>query len=150
MNASDKIKKFMQKQEGFRANAYKPLPTDRPTIGYGNTYYADGSAVEMGDVIDEPSAAKLFNIKVDNLAKLLSTITNPNCTQNQFDAVLSLCYNIGLPAFKNSETGALFKEGKNISDRFILWNKSGGQTVIGLSARRIKEREIYEHNVYDT
>lgn len=150
MKASDKIKTFMRNREGYREHAYKPLPTDRPTIGYGNTYYADGSAVQMGDYIDEGDAIKLFDSKVDNLAALVSAITNPNCTQNQFDAVVSLCYNIGLPAFKNSESGAMYQNGQNISDRFVLWDKSGGVQVQGLLNRRLAEKEIYVNNNYNS
>ncbi len=148
MKATDKIKTFMQQQEGYREHAYKPLPNDRPTIGFGNTYYSDGTAVCMGDVLDEESAKELFNSKVDNLAILLSTITNPSCTQNQFDAVLSLCYNIGFPVFKNSTTGGKYHNGQDISDRFAMWDRSGGVEIPGLLKRRLREKEIYDHSNY--
>ena len=150
MKASDEIKTFMQQMEGYSEHAYRPLPTDRPTIGFGNTFYSDGSAVCMGDVLDEEGAKELFNSKVDNLAVTLSAITNPQCTQNQFDAVLSLCYNIGLPAFKNSTSGSMYQYGQDISDRFLLWVRSDGQVVQGLINRRQKERNIYVNSDYTT
>jgi len=148
MKPNQQIYDFIMHEEGFRNRAYKPLPTDRYTIGYGSTFYENGDPVCEGDIITIEEAKSLLKLKVDNLALKLSTITNPNCKQNQFDAVLSLCYNIGYTKFKESMTGELYYRGVNIANRFALWNKSGGKIIKGLSNRRLKERIIYETGVY--
>ena len=46
MKHSDQITDFIARCEGFRDTAYRPLPTDRWTIGYGSTFYEDGSPVQ--------------------------------------------------------------------------------------------------------
>ena len=148
MKPSDKIKQFIINEEGFRADAYQPLNTDRFTIGYGSTFYSNGDPVQYGDHIDEPTARNLINAKLDNLAVALSRFTNPKCTQQQFDAVLSLCYNVGLQAFSNSNTGSLYAGGVDISNRFELWDESAGRVIPGLLTRRQKEKAIYDSGTY--
>jgi lysozyme len=140
---SNEIRQFIMNKEGCKFEAYKPVPTDRPTIGYGSTFYSNGDPVCMGDTITKQDAINLFNEELDKFATKLSMITNPKCTQNQFDAVLSLCYNVGIGAFKTSTSGSLYQNGQDISNRFALWNKSGGVVLKGLTTRRLQERAIY-------
>lgn len=148
MKPSSDLIKFIREQEGFSPDAYRPFTWDRPTIGYGSTFYKNGDPVLMGDNISLAEAIELLTIKLDNLAQQLSHITNPNCKQQQFDAVLSLCYNVGITAFASSATGIMFGKGQDISDRFKLWNKSDGKVIPGLIIRRKREREIYANNNY--
>lgn len=148
MKPSEDIYKFIMNEEDFRDRAYKPLSTDRYTIGFGSTFYNNGDPVCIGDTITLDEATNLLKTKVNCCATGLSSITNPVCTQQQFDAVLSLCYNVGLDEFKNSTTGTLFYKGINIANRFALWNKSKGKVIKGLTVRRLKERTIYETGVY--
>ena len=148
MQPSQEIIDFIKRKEGFKANAYRPLPTDRPTIGYGSTYYYNGSVVQLGDTITEYVASQLLANKLDTFAEEISKFTNGKCTQQQFDAVLSLCYNVGVSAIQNSTTGIMFKNGEDISDRFVMWNKSGGQEIPGLTARRLEEKQIYITGTY--
>lgn len=149
MKASDQIKQFIADEEGFKDTAYKPLPTDRWTYGYGTTYKLDGSQVQEGDTITEEDAETILSQTIDSLATKLSYMTNPNCTQQQFDAFLSLCYNCGFSAITNSTTGQMFHNGEDIADRFLLWDKSNGQVVPGLLTRRQKERNIYINGSYN-
>ncbi len=148
MKPSNNIIKFIREEEGFSPDAYIPIPGDRPTIGYGSTFYKDGTPVRLGDIISLAEAVDLLTIKLNTLAQKLSQITSPKCTQNQFDAVLSLCYNVGLSAFANSTTGTLYSSGQNIADRLVMWNKSNGRVISGLTRRRLREKEIYVNNNY--
>ena len=145
MRPSDALVEFVARQEGFRAEAYKPLPTDRYTIGYGLTFYSNGQPVEKGDSITEIAAKSELEVVLIQVAKDLGEV---DCSQQQFDAVLSLCYNIGVPLFKRSATGKLFSAGANISNRFGLYVLSGGKQIEGLVNRRRKERAIYESGNY--
>jgi lysozyme len=145
---SEKIKNFIKSKEGLSLVAYRPIPTDKPTIGYGSTYYIDGTPVTMGDKIDLESANHIFEYHLDSFVRQLNDITPAGTTQNQFDAILSLCYNIGFRNFATSTSGKLYKEGQDIARRILLWNLSGGKPVKGLTNRRIQERAIYEYGLY--
>lgn len=151
MRASDEIKKVIGEMEGCKLDAYKPLPTDRYTIGYGTTFYEDGSPVLEGDNITQDHADELLSDRIDDIASQLSA--NPSIpdkvTQNEFDAVVSLAYNIGVSAFKNSTTGNMFYMDEDISKKFPEWNRSGGKPVPGLTVRRLREQTIYMTGDYE-
>ncbi len=149
MKASQQIKDFIGRMEGCKLEAYKPLSTDRWTIGYGTTYYTETDPVNQGDTIDQSYADSLLSNHIDILASSLSSKIIPdNITQNQFDAVISLIYNIGLSLFLSSPTGQDFYKGYNISAKFPLWDHSDGQTIQGLVIRRAKERQVYDNGNY--
>lgn len=149
MQVSDELVDFIKSQEGFSPVAYKPLPTDRFTLGYGSTFI-DGEPVQEGDTITEEMATRVLTNSLNAAAAQLSIGLPLVVTQQQFDAVISLAYNIGISAFKNSLTGQYFYQGKDISDRFSLYNKSGGTVIQGLVNRRQKETQIYTNGVYTT
>lgn len=75
--------------------------------------------------------------------------TCPNTTQNQFDAMVSLCYNIGPANFATSSVAKLHNAGNHsaAADAFLKWNKGrvrGKLTVLeGLNRRRHAERKLY-------
>lgn len=146
MTPSQQLVDFIKKQEGFSSEAYKPLPTDRWTMGYGFTYIND-IPVREGDSIDVETADILLEDNLKLLAQRIGIIPDA-VTQQQFDAVISLAYNIGLNSFKHSDTGTRFYDGEDISDKFPLWNMSGGHVVTGLINRRARERAIYTDGYY--
>jgi len=118
------------------------------TIGYGNTYYADGQKVTMQDVqITEIQATILLETVFEkDFAKYIPD----NVNQNQFNALSSLVYNIGTGAFFKSTLRKKVKVNPNdasIEQEFWKWNKGrkNGQLVElrGLTIRRKKESELY-------
>lgn len=147
MKASENIITFIAEQEGFRSKAYRPLPTDRWTVGYGFTYL-NGIPVKEGDVLSEDQAKTILANLIQRVAASLTPNLPPQVTQNQFDAVVSFVYNIGLTTFKANNIGKMFYNGLNISDKFPLYNRSGGQIIQGLVSRRAKEQEIYDDGIY--
>lgn len=148
MQPSNKLIDFVANIEGFRPNSYKPLPTDRWTVGYGFTLIK-GIPVKEGDSITQSEAKIELQRLLVQVAKVISLIKLPTTvTQQQFDAVCSLCYNIGTGAFMKSDTGKLFYAGKNISDKFALYDRSGGIVIGGLYKRRIAEKKIYDSGEY--
>lgn len=148
MQASQRIKDFIGRQEGCRLTSYKPLSTDRWTIGYGFTYYDENTSVGPGETISQDSADAMLSEKVDSVAERLGEVPE-TVTQQQFDAVVSLVYNIGVTEFKESGTGQSFYTGLNISERFLAWNESGGRILMGLVVRRTKEKAIYDTGDYN-
>lgn len=67
-------------------------------------------------------------------------------TQNQFDAIVSLIYNIGVGNFRKSNLLKNLKAGnKVIADNFLSWNKAGGKVIQGLINRRQKEWQLFSY-----
>ena len=94
------------------------------TIAYGNTFYANGTPVKAGDKITKADADKLFKdilSQFEDKVKKLIDITKLN--QNQYDALISLVYNIGTGAFGTSTLRKLINDGKHIEAtiEFLRW-----------------------------
>ncbi|HEY0462090.1 MAG TPA: peptidoglycan-binding protein [Pyrinomonadaceae bacterium] len=147
-NCLDLIKKW----EGFRMDAYLD-PVKIPTIGYGTIRYPDGRKVKLGDQTSEPEAESFLKFEVDQMVKTLEkTLAGINLNQNQFDAIVCLCYNIGVGGFQGSTILRKLKEGdfQAAAAAFGLWNKgtlNGVKTALpGLTNRRREERELFEKN----
>lgn len=126
------------------------------TIGYGNTYYMNGRKVKPTDkplTLEEATKLKLDIINRDFAAKvnliLANEIKKNRISQNQFDALVSLAYNIGTNALQGSSVIRHIKANQMnaAADSFLLWNKGkvkGVRKVIkGLTNRREAERKLF-------
>lgn len=92
------IKEF----EGFSANAYL-CPAKIPTIGYGNTFWQDGRKVRLGEQISKTDALELLEFVANkDFADKIFPLIKVKVSQNQFDAMVSLAYNIGVGNFSKS------------------------------------------------
>ena len=131
--------------EGVVLNPYKDS-VGIPTIGIGSTYYEDGTKVTMKDkAITKERAIQLAKNVVKSFeARVNKSIIVP-MTQNQFDAMVLLCYNIGESGFARSSVVRHFNNGnlQKAADSFLLWNKAGGKVSKGLTNRRQKERNLF-------
>jgi len=140
MKISEKGKNFIKNKESLRLTAYKPLASDKWTIGYGHTV-----GVYQGQTITKEQATAYFESDIliyEKPVQDLSMLLN----QNQFDALVSLCYNIGVSAFKNSALYAKIKANPNdstIAAEFQKWVYSGGAMITGLVNRRTEESNMY-------
>ena len=139
----DLIKSF----EKFIARPYLDA-VGIPTIGWGFTYYPDGKRVTMKDspITIEQADLIFTQIFEKDFAKYLPT----NVNQNQFDALGSLIYNIGVGNFLKSSLLKKVQVNPNdltIKESFLAWNKAtkNGKLIIlnGLTIRRNKEAELY-------
>jgi lysozyme len=83
---------------------------------------------------------------VDNFSVAVEVDIKIEVTQNQFDAMVSLAYNIGLGAFKNSTLLRQLNRGNFVgaSQEFLRWNKSNGKPLLGLTRRREREKLLFE------
>ena len=130
--------------EGCELKAYL-CPAKVWTIGFGTTVYPSGVKVKKGDTctLDQAKQFKAHDLK--RFEKTVNDLVKVSLTQNQFDALVSLTYNIGTGAFEKS---TLLKK-LNVSDyqgaadQFTVWNKGGGKVLQGLVNRRAKERELF-------
>jgi len=132
--------------EGFSAKPYL-CPAKIPTIGYGNTYYPDGKRVTLLDKeITKVQAFEIFKAVADRFASKVSKLVTSPLNQNQFNALVSLAYNIGTGNFASSTL--LKKVNANHNDKSIglelkKWNKVNKKEVAGLTRRRNYEANIY-------
>jgi len=132
--------------EGFSAKPYL-CPAKIPTIGFGNTYYPDGKRVTLLDKeITKVQAFEIFKSVADRFGSAVSKLVTSPLNQNQFNALVSLAYNIGTGNFASSTL--LKKVNKNHNDitialEFKKWNKVNKKEVAGLTKRRIYEANIY-------
>lgn len=148
MIPSDNAYKTIKKFEGLRLNAYLDQ-VSVPTIGYGNTFYKDGSKVKMGDKITIEQAGKMLKDTVDSFASKIDALITASLNQNQFDSLISLSYNIGIGAFKKSTLLKKVNADPNnplIRKEFEKWCKGKGVVLPGLLARRKKEADLYFSN----
>jgi lysozyme len=132
--------------EGFSAKPYL-CSAKIPTIGYGNTYYSDNKRVTMLDKeITKVQAFEMFKTIADRFADKVNKLVTSPLNQNQFNALVSLAYNIGTGNFASSTI--LKKVNKNHNDvsielEFKKWNKVNKKEVAGLTRRRNYEADIY-------
>lgn len=129
------IKEF----EGLELKAYL-CPAKVWTIGYGST----GPHVTPGQVITEAQADALLQRDLDRFEDAVAKAA-PGATQNQFDAMVSLTFNIGIGAFLKSSVLRLHKAGEHraAAEAFGMWIKGGGRVLPGLQRRRAKEADLY-------
>jgi lysozyme len=129
-------RKLIQQFEGLSLRAYRDA--DGYSIGYGHF------GARAGDVITQDVAEALFDADVARFEAAVSK-TIPSCTQNQFDACVSLAYNVGTQAFATSTLARKHNAGdfSGASAEFPRWNKSQGVVLSVLVQRRDKERAVY-------
>lgn len=140
---------LIKKWEGFRANAYLD-PVGIPTIGYGTIRYPNGQPVELGDIVTEAEAEDLLKLEADDFAELVTKKVTVGLNQNQFDALVSFCYNVGGGAFQGSTLLKKLNSGDftGAAEQFLVWNKAtknGVKIVLeGLTNRRREEKALFE------
>lgn len=141
---SDNGMKLLEQFEGLRLEAYLDS-ANIYTIGYGTIKYPDGRKVKKGDKITKAQAKeyKLHDLK--EFENTINTSVKVPLTQNQYDALVSLSYNIGSSAFKNSTSLKKLNSGdyKGAAEQFLVWNKVNSKKVQGLVNRREAERNLF-------
>lgn len=140
MKTSQKGISLLVDFEGFRPNAYIPVPGDVPTIGFGFT-----KGVKIGDTMSMSEATARLRSELVEYEHGVANACMVETNQNQFDALVCLAYNIGVGAFKKSTVLKLHnKRDYNAAARaFSMWNKSGGKVYPGLVRRRAAEAALY-------
>lgn len=138
----DLIKQF----ESFRSKPYL-CPAGVPTIGYGATYYPNGNKVRLSDpAITQREAESVLQFQLRHYENAVNRYVQVTITQNQFDALVSFTYNVGISAFKNATL--LKKLNRNPNDpaikrEFSKWVRANRRVLKGLQRRRIAESNLY-------
>ena len=146
MKCSDSGIRLIQEFEGLRLTSYL-CSAGVPTIGYGATYYADGSKVKLGQTITRDQANQLLKDHLKEFeGSVIGLLNTTKVNQNQFDALVSFCFNLGAGNLAKSQLLRIVKANPNdpkIALEFAKWNRAGGEVSRGLVRRRKKEAELY-------
>jgi len=135
---------LIKQSEGCKLTAYPDPATggDPWTIGYGAT----GTGIRKGVVWTQVQADQRFAADVQRFADGVSSLLGAApTTQGQFDAMVSLAFNVGLGNFRESTLLRLHKEGDyaGAANQFARWNKAAGKVMAGLTRRREAEAALY-------
>ena len=138
---ADLIKSF----EGCKLKSYQ-CSAKKWTIGYGNTFFEDGTPVVAGNAISQQKADDLFEIIANDFSAKVAKLVPSHITPNQFGALTSFAYNCGVVNLQKSTL--LKKVNANHNDpsiraEFMKWNKAGGNVLAGLTRRREAEANLY-------
>lgn len=140
---SAKGKSIIKEFEGFRAIAYL-CQAGVWTVGYGTTRIGGKPVAENTKITTEE--AELFleqDLKVFEDAVNQKVVGELN--QNEFDALVSFVYNVGVGNFTKSTLLKRLNGFKKTeaADEFLKWNKAKGKVSNGLTRRREAERKLF-------
>jgi len=140
MKLNEEGLKALHDREGLRLKPY--LDTQGiPTIAMGNTYCLDGKKVTMKDKpLTKQQAEELGNITANKFASEVDKLVKSKVNQNQFNALVSLAYNIGMTGFKNSTVLRLVNanpDNAKIQDAFMMWTKN--PELVGRRKSEVKQ-----------
>ena len=132
------IKRF----EGLHIRAYL-CPAGIWTIGFGHT----GSDVREGMEITEAKATELLVKDTSDAVLYLNNWMRRNLVplnQNQFDALVSFIFNVGVGNFRSSTLAKkLIAKDPDAANELLRWNRAGGRVMPGLTRRRVTELELF-------
>lgn len=136
------IKEF----EGLRLKPYL-CSAGVPTIGYGTTVYPDGKKVSLKDpAITEEQANHFLMHDVNKVAERVSKLLKVPVSDNEFAALVSFAYNVGVSALASSTLLRMLNSKSDklqVADQFLRWNKVKGVESLGLTRRRQEERKLF-------
>jgi lysozyme len=142
MKCSDEGLKLLSEREGLELVAYPdPATGGEPwTIGVGHT-----GGVSEGDTCTVERAMEWLRLDVQTAEKGINNSVRVGLTQNQFDALVSLVFNIGCGNFRNS---TLLKklndeDDAGAAEQFLVWKYANGKVMKGLEIRRKSEMEQF-------
>jgi GH24 family phage-related lysozyme (muramidase) len=144
MRTSASGRKLIESFEGLELKAYRDC-VGVWTIGYGHTAKAGKPVPVAGLTITQAMADMILSDDLHAFETgVLAAIKRP-MEQGQFDAMVSLAFNIGLGAFRSSSVARYFNRGQPLlaADAFLLWARAGGIVQLGLMRRREAERHAF-------
>ena len=136
---------IIRKYEGLRLQAYI-CPSGLPTIGFGATFYENGSKVQLSDKITRERADQLLFFQVSLFTGEVRRTVKSNLNDNQLGALVSFCFNVGGGAFSRSTLAKKANANPNdptIRNEFMRWTRGGGKVLPGLVKRREEEANLY-------
>ena len=152
MKVSESGKEFIKSFESFHDkdksdNIVTPIqdPSGYWTIGWGNRFI-NGVEVTPDISITLQEAEDLFNRSLTEYESAVREVVTRTLSQNEFDALVSFCFNVGVSAFKTSLVAVKAQENRLDRDEMLRWKYSKGVVLNGLVNRRNKEYDLYSNN----
>jgi len=142
---SDEGLEHIRRWEGVRLKAYV-CPGGALTIGYGST----GPHVKDGMTITPAQAEALLREDLERFEDAVSNMVKVPLTDNQFAALVSFAFNIGVHAFARSTLLNRLNAGDYdaVPSELAKWNKAGGKPMKGLANRRAAEAGLWVKGAY--
>lgn len=125
--------------EGLELEAYL-CPANVWTIGYGHT-----GNVHEGQTITKQEAEELLDQDLEVFRRGVRKAVTVDLNENQFGALVSFAYNVGIGSLQSSTLLKLLNAGDyaGAADQFLRWNKASGKVLTGLTRRREAERAVF-------
>lgn len=144
MTTSQAGRKAIKQREGEVLTAYLDS-VGILTIGVGHTSAAGAPVVTKGMKITAAESDEILSRDLKTFEKGVRDAVKVPLSQNEFDALVSLAFNIGVGAFSKSTLVKKLNAGDKIgaADQFLVWNKAGGKALKGLTTRRQSERDQF-------
>lgn len=139
MKINEKGIKLIMDFEGLALKAYYDIGGVL-TIGYGHT-----GKVYPDEVITQQEAQALLTADISAKTHVVSTYITSKLNDNQFSALVSFAYNLGVFALKRSHLLKYVNEGsfETAANEFLKWANVNGRPVEGLMRRREAERTLF-------
>ncbi|MEM9450399.1 MAG: lysozyme [Cyanobacteria bacterium P01_E01_bin.6] len=136
---NDAGKDLVKRFEGLRLKSYL-CPANVWTVGYGST---DG--ITKGMRITESEADSILDKDLIRFEKAVTELVKVELSGNEFAALVSLAFNIGIGAFKRSTLLKLLNKNKRAiaAEEFDRWVWGGGKILPGLVERRAAEKALF-------
>lgn len=133
--------RMLKRFEGFRPLPYHDV-AGFPTVGYGHLIK---NSENFNEGLTEDEAGLLLADDVRWAERAVEELVKVDLSQNEFDALVSLVFNIGRTNFAKSTLLRVLNEGRRMSaaDEFLKWRKAGGKVVSGLENRRRAEAHVF-------
>jgi lysozyme len=130
---------LIKSYEGCKLQAYQ-CPAKKWTIGWGHT-----ATARPGMCITQAEADRLFREDLAKFEDAVRSFVKVSIDQGQYDALVSLCYNIGAEALRTSSLLRFLNQSRHNTAglellRFVY---AGKQRLPGLIARRNKEYDLW-------
>ena len=147
MKTSDKGIEQIKSFEGFRSMPYQDV-VGKWTVGYGHLMIP-GDGTVVGSPITMGQSTELLRKDLHTAEQAVNSC-GVELEQNEFDALVSFTYNLGVGAFQRSTLLKLLKTGNKLSasGEFPKWSMAGGKEVPGILRRRHAEQDCFLHSTY--
>ena len=140
MTPSNECIEMVKHFEGFKAVAYL-CPANVWTIGYGRT-----QNVKEGDITSMPQATRDLEEELIEFGDQVHRVVDVELSQNEFDALTSWTYNLGVGNLQSSTLLKKLNAGDkdSVASEMLRWNKAAGKVLAGLTTRRQAEADLWE------
>lgn len=132
---------LIKRSEGFRSHTYKDV-NGIPTIGYGHRLLSFES---FPNGITESRAAEILAADVHNAEQAVERLAKVPLSQNQFDALVDFCFNLGAGRLASSTLLKILNGGRyqDAAEQLLRWDLAGGQENAALKTRREAEFALW-------